>query len=117
MAASASTMVSELIKSTNDVTDVNGMLRSLSGVGPLRYCASRPRWHMDAVGIEARRLELGLVDRAARREPDQAALVVLGVLAVPIVIDAGDDRDDREVVLGRRRGNAPLERATVPRIV
>ena len=43
IAASASTIVSELISSTNDVTDVNGMLSSLSGVGPLRNCASRPR--------------------------------------------------------------------------
>ena len=32
MAASASTIVSELISKMNDVTDVNGMLNILSGV-------------------------------------------------------------------------------------
>ena len=36
--------MSELINKMNDVTDVNGMLRSLSGVGPFRNCASRPRY-------------------------------------------------------------------------
>ena len=44
IAASASTIVSELINRMNDVTDVNGMLSSLSGVGPFRNCASRPRY-------------------------------------------------------------------------
>ena len=44
IAASASTIVNELISSTNDVTDVNGMFSRSCGVGPPRYCGSRPRY-------------------------------------------------------------------------
>ena len=54
---------------------------------------------------------------AARRQPDQPALGVLGVLAVPQVVARLDLRDLGEVVLGRRRRDRPLERAAVPRVV
>ncbi len=43
-----------------------------------------------------------------------AAVVVLGVLAVPEVVEVGDERVVVEVVLRGRRRDAPFEAATVP---
>ena len=65
IAASASTIVSELISSTNDVTDVNGMFSRSLGVGPPRYCG------VAAAVEEVRRDERTEEQRLRRQEqPD-----------------------------------------------
>jgi hypothetical protein len=63
----------------------------------------RRRRHVDAVRVEARGkvVAVGAVG-AARGQPDQATFVVLGVLPVPVVVEARHDGNDREVVGGRR---------------
>jgi hypothetical protein len=55
--------------------------------------------------------------RSSGREPDEAAVGVFGVLAMPPVVAGLDAGDLGEVVLGRWRWDRPLERAAVSRVV
>ena len=63
----------------------------------------RRRRHVDAVRLDADRGCGRHRRRATGGQLHQPALVVLGVLAVPELVAVRDDRDLREVVLGRRR--------------
>ena len=65
---------------------------------------------MDVLGAGLLRDVIGLGD------PHRTMVLVLSVFPVPEVVDVGDGRDLREVVLGDRRGQHPLERAGVPRV-
>ena len=55
-------------------------------------------------------------DLLAGGDLHHAAVLVLAVLAVPEVVELGDDRVVVEVVLGGGRRDAPLEAAGVPRV-
>src|SRR5581483_5063434 len=75
--------------------------------------------HVDAVAVPVLVVLLVLrvlldFARAAGRDAHEAAVLVLGVLAVPEVVAGVDHRDLGEVVLGRRRRDGPLQGAGVP---
>ena len=79
--------MSELISSTNEVTDVNGMFSRLLGVGPLRNCAYATA--VEEVGRDERAEE-----QALRREehPDRQLVVAdAGVRLVRVGV-RGDRR-------------------------
>ena len=70
---------------------------------------------MDRVRRPVRLIGLGLMRHPL--DGNEPPALVLGVLAVPELVERMDLRDLVEVVDGRRRRRHPLERARIPRIV